>query len=150
MNGTAAADYNMTVSLNVINHLGLNLYSNIPAVLSEAVANAWDADAKNVSSTLDTAEKCIVITDDGHGGRSDEQVLVVFLVGTEPLGWEDASYRQRDVDSLRVKNMRVLSYQELLTNARRVYGEYLVQRQETGRIQKLLQEIDTADLLPHA
>jgi len=36
-------------------------------------------------------------------GRSDEQVLVVFLVGTEPLGWEDASYRQRDVDSLRVK-----------------------------------------------
>lgn len=83
-------------------------------------------------------------------GRSDEQVLVVFLVGTDPLGWEDASYRQRDVDSLRVKNMRVLSYQELLTNARRVYGEYLVQRQETGRIQKLLQEIDTADLLPHA
>ncbi len=40
--------YRMTLSLNVLNHLGLNLYSNIPAVLSEVVANAWDADAKVV------------------------------------------------------------------------------------------------------
>ncbi len=37
--------YSMTLSLNVLNHLGLNLYSNAPAVLAEAVANGWDADA---------------------------------------------------------------------------------------------------------
>ena len=36
----------MSLSLNVLNHLGINLYSNIPAVvLSEIVANSWDADA---------------------------------------------------------------------------------------------------------
>jgi hypothetical protein len=35
----------MTVDLNVLEHLGINLYSNIAAVLTEAVANAWDADA---------------------------------------------------------------------------------------------------------
>jgi hypothetical protein len=38
----------MRLSLNVLNHLGLNLYSNVPAVLSEAVANAWDAEAHDV------------------------------------------------------------------------------------------------------
>ena len=40
--------YRMTVDLNVLDHLGLNLYSNIAAVLTEAVANAWDADAETV------------------------------------------------------------------------------------------------------
>lgn len=40
--------YKMSISLNVLNHLGIGLYSNIPAVLSEIVANAWDADAENV------------------------------------------------------------------------------------------------------
>ena len=38
----------MSLSLNVLNHLGINLYSNIPAVLSEIVANSWDADAKEL------------------------------------------------------------------------------------------------------
>ena len=43
---TASADtakYRMTISLNVLNHLGLYLYSNTPAVLAEVIANAWDA-----------------------------------------------------------------------------------------------------------
>ena len=31
--------YKMTVDLNVLNHLGINLYSNITAVLTEAVTN---------------------------------------------------------------------------------------------------------------
>lgn len=39
--------YIMRIDLNVLNHLGLNLYSNVPAVLSEAVANAWDANARS-------------------------------------------------------------------------------------------------------
>jgi hypothetical protein len=38
----------MRLSLNVLNHLGINLYSNVPAVLAETVANAWDADAEHV------------------------------------------------------------------------------------------------------
>lgn len=32
--------YQMTLSLNVLNHLGLNLYSNVPTVLAEVVANS--------------------------------------------------------------------------------------------------------------
>ena len=57
--------YRMTVDLNVLNHLGIKLYSSIPAVLSEAVANAWDADAELVEITV--TDDRIVITDDGHG-----------------------------------------------------------------------------------
>jgi hypothetical protein len=33
--------YKMTVDLNVLDHLGINLYSNIATVLTEAVTNAW-------------------------------------------------------------------------------------------------------------
>ncbi|MGE4519528.1 MAG: ATP-binding protein [Desulfobacteraceae bacterium] len=59
--------YRMTLNLNVLNHLGINLYSNTPAVLSEVVANAWDADAENVEITVDDDNKIITISDDGHG-----------------------------------------------------------------------------------
>ncbi len=59
--------YHMTLSLNLLNHLGINLYSNVPAVLSETVANAWDADAESVDIVIDKGEGTIVITDDGHG-----------------------------------------------------------------------------------
>lgn len=55
----------MNIGLNVLEHLGIGLYSNIPAVLSEAVANSWDADATRVSITTSPHE--IVIEDDGVG-----------------------------------------------------------------------------------
>jgi hypothetical protein len=53
----------MTISLNVLNHLGLGLYSNVPAVLAEAVANAWDADAESVVVEIDADDGQIVIED---------------------------------------------------------------------------------------
>ena len=55
----------MTISLNALEHLGINLYSNVPAVLSEIVANAWDADAKKVKITIDKVAETITIEDDG-------------------------------------------------------------------------------------
>ena len=59
--------YVMTVDLNVLDHLGINLYSNIAAVLTEAVANAWDADASKVEIRIDTDSGTIEIQDDGIG-----------------------------------------------------------------------------------
>lgn len=59
--------YKMTLSMNVLNHLGINLYSNLPAVLSEAVANAWDADATRVEITIDPAAETVTIVDNGLG-----------------------------------------------------------------------------------
>ena len=59
--------YKMTLSLNVLKHLGLGLYSNVPAVLSEVVANSWDADARHVVIEIDPRGSMITIQDDGHG-----------------------------------------------------------------------------------
>lgn len=61
----APRKYEMTLSLSVIDHLGFNLYSSTPAVLSEVVANAWDADAGNVEIVFEKDK--VTITDDGHG-----------------------------------------------------------------------------------
>ena len=59
--------YTMTIDLNILDHLGINLYSNIAAVLTEVVANAWDADAHNVDIDLNERQDEIIITDDGIG-----------------------------------------------------------------------------------
>ena len=59
--------YKMTIGLSVLEHLGIGLYSNVPAVLSEVVANAWDADARNVWIRIDPGQREIVISDDGSG-----------------------------------------------------------------------------------
>lgn len=57
--------YEMTIDLRILNHLGIHLYSNVAAVLSEAVANAWDADAQEVK--IDISKDKIVIYDNGNG-----------------------------------------------------------------------------------
>lgn len=57
--------FQMSINLQVLNHLGLNLYSNTSAVLSEVVANAWDADAKEV--LIEINSDSISITDNGIG-----------------------------------------------------------------------------------
>jgi HSP90 family molecular chaperone len=58
-------DFYITLNLNIVEHLGKRLYSNVPAVLSELVANAWDADATEVKIEIDSDE--IRIKDNGIG-----------------------------------------------------------------------------------
>ena len=60
------------IDLNVLNHLGLNLYTNTPAVLTEIVSNAWDADATEVYIDVDTENGTITIADNGHGMNTDD------------------------------------------------------------------------------
>jgi HSP90 family molecular chaperone len=57
--------YTLQLDLKVLDHLGINLYSNAAAVLSEAVANAYDADSESVNLQIDNDK--IVIEDDGIG-----------------------------------------------------------------------------------
>jgi hypothetical protein len=79
----------MTVDLNVLEHLGINLYSNIAAVLTEAVANAWDADASSVQIRVDPNSEWIEIEDDGIGMSVDDLNGKYLRVG----------YRRRDEDA---------------------------------------------------
>jgi hypothetical protein len=78
--------YTMTMSLSVLEHLGLNLYSNIPAVVAEVVANAWDADAKKVTIDINTTTRTITVVDDGIGMTTADLNDRFLLVG----------YRRRD------------------------------------------------------
>lgn len=62
-------DYEMKISMSVLEALGINLYSNAAAVVSELVANSWDADANLVDINWNaSAENSFVkIVDDGCG-----------------------------------------------------------------------------------
>ena len=81
MTNSSEHKYTMTVSLHVLEHLGIGLYSNNPAVLSEAIANAWDADAKNVDIRLDIQNQKVTIQDDGHGMTVDDANDKYLTVG---------------------------------------------------------------------
>jgi len=81
--------FEMTVDLNVLEHLGINLYSNIAAVLTEAVANAWDADATTVDIGVDPQGDWIEIKDDGTGMSVEDLNEKYLRVG----------YRRREEDT---------------------------------------------------
>ncbi len=87
----------MSISLNALEHLGINLYSNIPAVLSEIVANAWDADANVVRITIDRDGGTITIEDDGIGMTRDgviDHFLTVGFKRRDVLGHTTAGGRK--------------------------------------------------------
>lgn len=60
-------EYQFSISLSVLNHLGRNLYRNFVTVLGEAISNAWDADANNVWIDIDRPNNKFIISDDGVG-----------------------------------------------------------------------------------
>lgn len=75
----------MEVQLTVIDHLGINMYTSLPPVISELVANSWDADASNVNISIpetdidDTSE--IIIRDNGAGMTYDEINAAYLKIG---------------------------------------------------------------------
>lgn len=79
-------NYKLTIDLATLKHLGIGLYSNIPAVLSEVVANSWDANASRVDITIDEAGSWISVKDDGWGMTESEINNRFLKVG----------YRKRD------------------------------------------------------
>lgn len=63
----------ISFDLNTIDHLGVKLYSTIPPMIAELVANAWDADATNVEIILkDEDIKSIIVKDNGLGMTFNE------------------------------------------------------------------------------
>lgn len=87
--------YSLTLSLNVLNHLGINLYSNVPAVLAEVVANSWDADAETVDIEVDPQGGWVRITDDGHGMDQDDINDKYLNVGFQRRAQKDGAVTQK-------------------------------------------------------
>jgi hypothetical protein len=65
----------MEFDMNTIQHLGISMYSRLPPVLAELVANCWDADANEVTIELfdeDLSDKKILVKDNGYGMNLDD------------------------------------------------------------------------------
>ncbi len=74
-------DLEMTFDPNTIEHLGVRMYSTLPPVLAELIANSYDAKASTVSVLLTDAKgmpKTILVQDDGIG-MSFEDINQKFL-----------------------------------------------------------------------
>ena len=71
--------FRMEFDVYTIKHLGLQMYSTLPPVIGELVANGWDANATKVDITIPATDRIneqtseIVISDDGIG-MSDEDI----------------------------------------------------------------------------
>ncbi len=76
---THNTEFKLEVDLNVLNHLGIGLYSSTPAVVTEIVANAWDADAERVDIKIEDGK--IIVQDDGHGMGAPELQSRFLKVG---------------------------------------------------------------------
>ena len=83
--GSKAPPLEMEIQLSVVEDLGIKLYGYLPPVISEIVANAWDADAKKVEVMLPdkttNSDFKIVVRDDGHGMSYEEIRKKYLLVG---------------------------------------------------------------------
>jgi hypothetical protein len=72
-------NFKLQIDMNVLNHLGIGLYSSTPAVVTEIIANAWDAAATEVWVTIGADE--ITVVDNGNGMGSDELQSRFLKVG---------------------------------------------------------------------
>ena len=75
----------MRIQPKIIDHLGINMYTAIHPVLSELIANSWDADARNVYIIVPNdpiSEKySVIVRDDGSGMEYDELIDKYLQVG---------------------------------------------------------------------
>ena len=76
--------FEMRFEVGTIKHLGLQMYSTLPPVIGELVANAWDANATRVKieipdSPLDPYTSEVVISDNGIG-MSDEDIRKKYVI----------------------------------------------------------------------
>lgn len=70
-------EYLLNVDPRILELLGPNLYTNIYYVLAELIANAYDADAKNVYIIANKDD--IRVEDDGHGMSYDKGDVANYL-----------------------------------------------------------------------
>ena len=72
MSESNAHPFTMTIDMGALEALGIKLYSNAAAVLTELVANAYDADATLVKIRWDVKESSVEVSDNGSGMTQQE------------------------------------------------------------------------------
>lgn len=72
--GSTDSQLSLRFDPHTIEHLGSNMYSRLPNAVAELVANAYDADATEISVQVlgSGEEQRIVVEDNGHGMSRDD------------------------------------------------------------------------------
>lgn len=84
-------EYKLEIDPRILELLGPSLYTNIYYVLAELIANAYDADAKNVYITAHKDD--ITVEDDGHGMSYEDGDIARYLnVGGATRDSEEESF----------------------------------------------------------
>lgn len=123
--------FKLEVDLNVINHLGVGLYSSTPAALTELVANAWDADASEVHITIGKTDQSIVIEDDGHGMNATAIKSKFLNVGysrrrQSPNGSKSDSGSRRVMGRKGIGKLSMFALADLVNVTSQAAGEEIV------------------------
>src|ERR1035437_9005814 len=93
MNDKNSREYILNIDPRILELLGPSLYTNIYYVLAELIANAYDANAKNVYIIQE--EDQIIVEDDGTGMSYDEGDIGRYLgVAVETRTSEEESYTE--------------------------------------------------------
>ena len=75
--------FEMDFDIATIKHLGLQMYSTLPPVIGELVANAWDANATKVEITIPETpidDRSQIIIKDNGIGMSDSDLREKYLI----------------------------------------------------------------------
>ena len=138
----------MKINLNVLEHLGMNLYSNVPAVLCEIVANAWDADASQVSVRL--RDDTILIEDDGVGMTRDEVIDRFLNVGFQrrSAGGALTPQGRKPMGRKGIGKLSSFSIANVVSTYTVRGGEQTAFRMDAEKIREQMQRNDTAPYRP--
>ncbi len=108
---TTPQPYTMRLSRLTVDKLGVKLYDKASAVVAELIANAYDADAENVTVTIPLgtalASKAadglvadsgysVSVSDDGHGMTPDEAQKYFLFVGADRRTRKSDGARSRE------------------------------------------------------
>ena len=97
--------YRMEFDIGTIKHLGLQMYSTLPPVIGELVANSWDADADWIRINIPTVPMGsgteITVTDNGSG-MTDSDVRKAYLI----VGRDRRNEESTDISP--VRNRKVM------------------------------------------
>lgn len=137
-----------------IKHLGISLYSSLPPVIAELVANAYDANATEVKVYInDSPDKSIVIVDNGDGmtyedlrtkyleiGRDKRLEQLELNFGRQPIGKKGigklsgfgiAKLLEIDTTCANVRNTIQLDYEAIINNKGRKYTPNIIRDSES-------------------
>ena len=112
MNSQSERKYELQLDPKILKLLGPSLYTNIYYILAELIANAYDADAKNVY--IISKPDSIIVEDDGTG-MSYEDTKIYLNVAVETRTSEQDSYtkdRRRKIGRKGIGKLAALSVSE--------------------------------------